>query len=63
MLKCTNTGDTVDRAMSIFPMYLQSQCVGMPRLVLQTLYGLSERPCMVRGGPRGSSTGRSGAAG
>ncbi|NXK80278.1 MROH5 protein, partial [Amazona guildingii] len=48
VLKYTDLSDTVDRAVAIFPMYLQSQCVGMRSLVLKTLYGLSERPDMAR---------------
>ncbi|XP_061314399.1 maestro heat-like repeat-containing protein family member 7 isoform X2 [Pezoporus flaviventris] len=44
MLKCRAISDTLDYAVDIFPMYLQSQCRGMSRLVLKSLYGLSERP-------------------
>lgn len=53
LLKCTDIGDTVDCAVNIFPMYLQSQCVGMPRLVLKTLYKLSESPDTVSRGSGG----------
>ncbi|XP_074951533.1 maestro heat-like repeat-containing protein family member 7 [Phalacrocorax aristotelis] len=48
MLGCTSLSEELDRALEIFPMYLQSQCLGMPSLVLRGLLRLSERPDTAR---------------
>lgn len=58
MLGCTNLSEELDCALEIFPMYLQSQCVGMPSLVLRAILRLTERPDTVsRGQPGDSSPG------
>ncbi|NXL44764.1 MROH5 protein, partial [Podilymbus podiceps] len=44
MLGCTDITEELDRALEIFPIYLQSQCLGMPSLVLRGILGLTERP-------------------
>ncbi|XP_052632027.1 maestro heat-like repeat-containing protein family member 6 [Harpia harpyja] len=44
MLNCTNLSEELDRALEIFPVYLQSQCLGMPSLVLRAILRLTERP-------------------
>ncbi|NWQ96345.1 MROH7 protein, partial [Burhinus bistriatus] len=46
MLDCANLSEHLDRALEIFPMYLQSQCVGMRCLVLRGILRLTERPDM-----------------
>ncbi|NXV12526.1 MROH5 protein, partial [Cepphus grylle] len=48
MLSCTDLSEDVDRALEIFPMYLQSQCLGMPSLVLRAILKLTKRPGMAR---------------
>ncbi|NWX81301.1 MROH5 protein, partial [Alca torda] len=48
MLGCTDLSEHVDRALEIFPMYLQSQCLGMPSLVLRAILKLTKRPDMAR---------------
>ncbi|NXG81865.1 MROH1 protein, partial [Stercorarius parasiticus] len=48
MLGCTELSEDVDRALEIFPMYLQSQCLGMPSLVLRAILKLTKRPGMAR---------------
>ncbi|NXR04710.1 MROH7 protein, partial [Sagittarius serpentarius] len=48
MLGCTDLSEELDRALEIFPMYLQSQCLGMPSLVLRAILRLTERPDMGR---------------
>ncbi|NXX05054.1 MROH5 protein, partial [Larus smithsonianus] len=48
MLGCTNLSEDVDRALEIFPMYLQSQCLGMPSLVLRAILKLTKRPSTAR---------------
>ena len=53
MLGCTSLSEELDRALEIFPMYLQSQCLGMPSLVLRGLLRLSERPDTVSRGQQG----------
>ncbi|NXS68455.1 MROH1 protein, partial [Pandion haliaetus] len=44
MLSCTNLSEELDHALEIFPMYLRSQCLGMPTLVLRAILRLTERP-------------------
>ncbi|KFQ93517.1 hypothetical protein Y956_07424, partial [Nipponia nippon] len=44
MLGCTDLSEELDRALEIFPMYLRSQCLGMPSLVLRGILRLTERP-------------------
>lgn len=53
MLGCTNLSEDVDRALEIFPMYLQSQCLGMPSLVLRAILKLTKRPSTVSRGQLG----------
>ncbi|NXT96457.1 MROH7 protein, partial [Anhinga rufa] len=48
MLDCTSLSEELDRALEIFPMYLQSQCLGMPSLVLRGILRLTERPDTAR---------------
>ncbi|KFW03095.1 hypothetical protein N327_04497, partial [Fulmarus glacialis] len=48
MLDCTSLSEELDCALEIFPMYLQSQCVGMPSLVLRAILRLTERPDTAR---------------
>ncbi|KFQ89073.1 hypothetical protein N337_04287, partial [Phoenicopterus ruber ruber] len=48
MLGCTDLNEELDCALEIFPMYLQSQCLGMPSLVLRGILRLTERPDMAR---------------
>ncbi|KAM6059104.1 maestro heat-like repeat-containing protein family member 7 isoform 2-T2 [Theristicus caerulescens] len=48
MLGCTDLGEELDRALEIFPIYLQSQCLGMPSLVLRGILRLTERPDMAK---------------
>ncbi|NXK20111.1 MROH5 protein, partial [Arenaria interpres] len=48
MLGSMDLGEDLARALELFPMYLQSQCVGMPSLVLQGILKLTERPDVVR---------------
>lgn len=44
MLDCTDLSDELDCALGIFPMYLQSQCLGMPSLVLRGILKLTQMP-------------------
>ncbi|XP_049652974.1 maestro heat-like repeat-containing protein family member 6 [Accipiter gentilis] len=44
MLDFTNISEELVRALEIFPIYLQSQCLGMPSLVLRAILRLTERP-------------------
>ncbi|NXJ36605.1 MROH7 protein, partial [Ciconia maguari] len=48
MLGCTDLNEELDRALEIFSMYLRSQCLGMPSLVLRGILRLTERPDMAR---------------
>ncbi|KFP35092.1 hypothetical protein N324_06537, partial [Chlamydotis macqueenii] len=48
MLDCTDLSQELDRALAIFPMYLQSQCLGMSSLVLRGILRLTERPDTAR---------------
>ncbi|NXI38761.1 MROH5 protein, partial [Galbula dea] len=48
MLAYTNLSEELDHALEIFPMYLRSQCVGMPSLVLKAILRLTERPDLAR---------------
>ncbi|NXE14817.1 MROH7 protein, partial [Lophotis ruficrista] len=48
MLDCTDLSRELDRALAIFPMYLQSQCLGMSSLVLRGILRLTERPDTAR---------------
>ncbi|KFW62464.1 hypothetical protein AS28_10154, partial [Pygoscelis adeliae] len=48
MLGCTDLNEELDRALEIFPMYLQSQCLGMPSLVLRGILRLIEMPDTAR---------------
>ncbi|KGL90093.1 Maestro heat-like repeat-containing protein family member 1, partial [Charadrius vociferus] len=53
MLGCTDLSEDLDRALKIFPMYLRSQCLGMPSLVLRGILRLTKMPDMVAGGESG----------
>lgn len=53
MLDCTNLSEELDCALEIFPIYLQSQCLGMPSLVLRAILRLTERPDTVSRGQPG----------
>lgn len=44
MLDCTDLREELDCALGIFPMYLQSQCLGMPTLVLRGILKLTKMP-------------------
>ncbi|XP_014814885.1 PREDICTED: maestro heat-like repeat-containing protein family member 7 [Calidris pugnax] len=48
MLGSVDLGEDLACALELFPMYLQSQCVGMPNLVLQGILKLTERPDVAR---------------
>ncbi|NXS45435.1 MROH7 protein, partial [Balaeniceps rex] len=48
MLDCADLNKELDRALEIFPMYLRSQCLGMPSLVLRGILRLTKRPDMAR---------------
>ncbi|NXN62330.1 MROH5 protein, partial [Rynchops niger] len=48
MLGCIDLSEDVDHALEIFPMYLQSQCLGMPSLVLRAILKLTKRPSTAR---------------
>ncbi|NXI58129.1 MROH7 protein, partial [Chloroceryle aenea] len=48
MLGCTDLSEELDRALEIFPIYLQSSCLGMPSLVLRAILRLTERPDTAR---------------
>ncbi|NXH75244.1 MROH7 protein, partial [Hydrobates tethys] len=48
MLDCDDLSEEVDCALEVFPMYLQSQCLGMPCLVLRGILRLTEKPDMAR---------------
>ncbi|NWH52387.1 MROH5 protein, partial [Fregata magnificens] len=48
MLGGTDLNEELDRALEIFPMYLQSQCLGMPSMVLRGILRLTERPDTAR---------------
>ncbi|XP_075370097.1 maestro heat-like repeat-containing protein family member 6 [Mycteria americana] len=48
MLGCTDINEELDRALEVFPMYLRSQCLGMPSLVLRGILRLTERPDTAR---------------
>ncbi|NXU29718.1 MROH7 protein, partial [Thalassarche chlororhynchos] len=48
MLGCTDLSEELDRALEIFPTYLQSQCLGMPSLVLRGILRLTKRPDTAR---------------
>ncbi|NXQ90619.1 MROH7 protein, partial [Nyctibius grandis] len=48
MLGCTDFDEELDRVLEIFPMYLRSQCPGMPSLVLGGIRTLLERPDAAR---------------
>lgn len=53
MLDFTNISEELVRALEIFPIYLQSQCLGMPSLVLRAILRLTERPDTVSRGQPG----------
>ncbi|XP_037243121.1 maestro heat-like repeat-containing protein family member 7 isoform X4 [Falco rusticolus] len=44
MVGCIGLSEELDCALAIFPTYLQSQCLGMPTLVLRAILRLTERP-------------------
>ncbi|NXN75754.1 MROH1 protein, partial [Himantopus himantopus] len=44
MLGCSDFSEDLDHALEIFPTYLQSQCLGMPSLVLRGILRLTETP-------------------
>ncbi|XP_040449319.1 uncharacterized protein LOC121087890 [Falco naumanni] len=48
MVGCTDLSEELDCALAIFPTYLQSQCLGMPTLVLRAILRLTERPDTAR---------------
>ncbi|KFZ51617.1 hypothetical protein N338_06296, partial [Podiceps cristatus] len=48
MLGCTDLGEELDRALNIFPSYLQSQYLGMHSLVLRGVLRLTRRPDTAR---------------
>ncbi|NXW04396.1 MROH7 protein, partial [Fregetta grallaria] len=48
MLGCTDLSEELDSALEIFPIYLRSQCLGMPSLVLRGILGLTQRPDTAR---------------
>ncbi|NXD82399.1 MROH5 protein, partial [Halcyon senegalensis] len=48
MLGCTDLTEELDHALAIFPIYLQSNCLGMPSLVLRAILSLTERPDTAR---------------
>ncbi|NXK50632.1 MROH7 protein, partial [Chauna torquata] len=48
MLECTDLGDELDCAVSLFATYLRSPCLGMQGLVLRAILGLTERPDVAR---------------
>ncbi|KFQ22620.1 hypothetical protein N331_08380, partial [Merops nubicus] len=48
MLDCDDLSDQLDRGLGIFPTYLQSQCRGMPSLVLRAILRLTKRPDVAR---------------
>ncbi|KAF1537889.1 Maestro heat-like repeat-containing protein family member 7, partial [Eudyptula albosignata] len=48
MLGCTDLNEELNRALEIFPTYLQSQCLGMPSLVLRGILRLTETPDTAR---------------
>lgn len=53
MLGCTDLNEELNRALEIFPTYLQSQCLGMPSLVLRGILRLTETPDTVSRGQPG----------
>lgn len=53
MLGCTHLSEDLDRVLEIFPMYLQSQCLGMPSLVLRGIHKLTEMSDVVSEGQPG----------
>ncbi|NXI95085.1 MROH1 protein, partial [Psophia crepitans] len=48
MLGCTDLNRELDRVLEIFPTYLQSQCLGMPSVVLRGILRLTRRPDMAK---------------
>ncbi|XP_064012123.1 maestro heat-like repeat-containing protein family member 7 [Pogoniulus pusillus] len=48
ILERSDSEDEVDRALGILDMYLRSQCLGMPSLVLRAILRLTERPDTAR---------------
>ncbi|NXX22755.1 MROH7 protein, partial [Podargus strigoides] len=48
MLGCIKLKEELNRVLEIFPMYLQSQCLGMPSLVLRGILKLTKRPDMAK---------------
>ncbi|NWR67102.1 MROH5 protein, partial [Bucorvus abyssinicus] len=48
MLDCMDLSEDLDRVLEIFPIYLQSQCMGMSSLVLRAILRLTERPDVAR---------------
>ncbi|NXY67026.1 MROH5 protein, partial [Glareola pratincola] len=48
MLGCGDRSEDLDRALEIFPRYLQSQCLGVPSLVLRAILKLTQRPSTAR---------------
>ena len=53
MVGCIGLSEELDCALAIFPTYLQSQCLGMPTLVLRAILRLTERPDTVSRGQLG----------